>query len=473
MAQGRTDAPGTESGPLSSEDATLLCATTREAQLQIGALCIFEGAPLRGPDGKLLVDELRCHVMSRLHRLSRFRQRIQPVPLDVSRPVWIDDADFDLDRHLRTAELPGPGGVAELRRFVAELLGRPLDPAHPMWELWLIDGLDDGDVAVLLRTHHVVADGLSLLRAATALLDLELDPPAGTPPPDWEPADQPGPVELAISGLVERTRCQMGLAAAAGRELLDPRRVLQLGRTVATTVLSPPRPAPRVALTGRVGQRRDFLWTQLPLDGLRTTAHAEGVTLNDLVLGAVAGALRQLPGTGVATERADDPPKVLVPVGDVGDGDAGNTFSFVVAALPVHLGEPLATLHAIHDEMQTRKESRQSIELQSLFSAVDLVPIALLRRVAPGLLARQPFVNLVVTNLPGSPVPLYLRGARLRQLQPIVTGVGNIACIIGVLSYCGQLGVGITVDPDVVTDADELLHAVVDASEELIAATRT
>ena len=169
--------------PLSPEDATLLCATPPEAQLQIGALCCFEGGPLRDTDGGLRLDDLRDHVAACIHLIPRFRQRVRHVPFGLARPVWIDDVDFDLSRHIHDAVLPAPGGPAELRRFVADLLGRPLDPDHPLWDLWLIDGLDDGNVAVVLRAHHVVADGLSLLRAATALLDFDADP-SPDPPPD-------------------------------------------------------------------------------------------------------------------------------------------------------------------------------------------------------------------------------------------------------------------------------------------------
>lgn len=146
---------------------------------------------------------------------------------------------------------------------------------------------------------------------------------------------------------------------------------------------------------------------------------------------------------------------MLVPVG--GDSTGGNTFSFVVAAVPLDQADPIALLDPVHATTTDRKSSGQGGAVRPLFSVVDLVPVRLLRRTAPEVLARQPFVDLAVTDLPGSPVPLYLRGSRLLELAPLVTGVGNIACIVGVLSYCGQLGVGLTVDPDVVADPDGLL----------------
>ncbi|MCC6225126.1 MAG: wax ester/triacylglycerol synthase family O-acyltransferase [Microthrixaceae bacterium] len=463
--------------PVSPEDATLWCATAGGAQLQIGALCRFEGAPLRGPDGEVRTGDLRAHVASRLHLMPRFRQRIREVPLDLARPVWVDDADFDLDRHLCFATLPEPGDPDRLRAFVGDLIGRPLDPLHPLWDMWLIDGLDDGtdDIAVVLRTHHVVADGLSLLRAAVALLDFEEGPSAPDSIPVWSAAREPDALGLVVGGLAARYRSQLAFGINTTRRMLDPRRILdpnralRATRSLASSLTSRPRPAPRLELTGRVGANRDFVWSSLPMEPLRELAHSREVTLNDVVLSIVCGALRRLVGPENANRMGGRPPKVLVPVGDsAADEGGGNAFSFVVTTLPVDLGDPADVLDRIHADMCERKASQQSADMLSLFSVVDLIPVPALRRLAPALLARQPFVNLAVTNLPGSPVPLYLLGSRLLSLQPIVTGVGNIACIVGVLSYCGELGIGITVDRDVVPDAERFRDGMLAAAAELL-----
>jgi diacylglycerol O-acyltransferase / wax synthase len=473
VAASHLDHPGPATEPLSPEDATLLCATPPEAQLQIGALCRFEGEPLRDPDGRLRFDDLHTHVAGRLAHIPRFRQRIHRVPLDLARPVWVDDTDFDLDRHLRRATLPAPGGADELRRFVGDLLGQPLDTAHPLWDLWLIDGLDDGqggDVAVVLRAHHVVADGLSLLRAAIALLDVEPTPPPTPPAAPWKPRATPGPAWLALEGIAGRTRRQVEVAAGAARTVLDPRQLVGLVRSTAATLLAPPRPAPRVPLVGRVASRRDFLWTSIDLGPLHEAARRLDAKVNDLVLAAVTGAVREVVGPATAATLVSNPPKVLVPVGDTSANGTGNSFSFVVTGLPVHLDDPVEVIGSIHSAMEQRKSSGQSDEMRSLFSAVDVVPVGILRLIAPEVLARQPFVNLAVTNVPGSPDPLYLRGARLVEMHPIITGVGNIAAIIGVLSYCDELGVGLTVDPDVVSDPDHLLGALRDSFDAVVAA---
>lgn len=462
---------GTPPEPLGPADATLWCATTPLTQLQIGALCRFEGGPLRDADGALRIDETRRHVEDRLRMIPRFRQRIQRVAFDLGRPVWVDEADFDIDRHVRATTLPAPGDDAALRRFVGDLLGRPLDPDHSPWDLWLVDGLEGGDVAVVLRTDHVLADGLSLLRAAMALLDLEaMDPTpesSGNPAPEpWRPRRPPGAIPLAVRGVIARGRGQVGLAAGAIRAALDPRHAYDLARSAVRSVTASPL-APSVPLNGRIGPHRDFLWASLPIGQLRTVAHAHDATLNDVLLAVVTGALRQLLGAPTAESLAGHQPKVLVPVGDTVEGSGGNAFSFVVTELPVHLDDPHATLAAVRDAMRNRKDSRQAADLVSLFSVVDLIPIALLRHVAPELLARQPLVNLAVTNIPGSDAPLYLRGARLQAVHPIVSGVGNIACIVGALSYTDRLHVGITIDPDVVHDAQLLLDGMIRAARDL------
>ncbi len=457
--------------PVSPQDATLWCATTPQIQLQIGALCRLEGDPLRDGEGRLRLEDLRDHVESRLHLAPRFRQRVRGVPLDLARPVWADDEDFDIARHVRTVTLDRPGSDLELRGVVAEALGQPLDSAHPLWDLLLVDGLDDGDVALLLRVHHVLADGLSLLRVAAALLDFEPDGPPGSPPTPWRPAAAVGPAGLVAAGLVARHRSQLGLLVGATRQLLDPRHVVSRAASVLRSLTSSPEPAPPAPLTGRVGTRRDFVWASVPFTPLQQFARTHGVTLNDVILTAVAMSLRQVLGPQRVDAMSGRVPKVLVPVGDATGADPGNSFSFLVTGIPVDIDDPLVALRTIHEEMIERKASGQSGRLRPLFSVVDLVPIPLLRRAIPEVLARQPLVNLAVSNLPGSEIPLYLLGARLRELQPIITGVGNIACIIGVLSYCDQLGIGITVDPDVVGDVDGLLEALVETTGSIAALT--
>jgi len=241
------------------------------------------------------------------------------------------------------------------------------------------------------------------------------------------------------------------------------RRLLSTAGRVPGAVAAALRTDAPLPVTGRVGTRRDVVWASLPLDPLVRTAHAHGATVNDVVLAVVADALHHHLGPHLPPPGR--PARVLVPVG--GDTTGGNSFSFVVVEVPLDLHDPLDLLDRVRGTTADRTTAGRAGAVRPLFSVVDLVPVPVLRRVAPEVLARQPFVDLAVTDLPGSPVPLYLRGAQLLDLAPVVTGVGNIACIVGVLSYCGQLGVGLTVDPEVVVDPGRLLAAVERSAQRL------
>jgi WS/DGAT/MGAT family acyltransferase len=457
--------------PVSPEDATLLCATGGDNQLQIGAVCFFEGAPLRDGKGELRIDDLRTHVESRLLLSPRYRQRIAPIAFDAARPVWVDDHAFDIENHVRVGTLPDPGGHEGLRLFLGDLLSQPLDVDHPLWDTWVIDGLDDDQVAVVLRVHHVMADGISLLDAALLMLGTEPQARPDEPTGVWSPTEDPGPARLLWDAVYARRRHQMDLALSAGRFVLDPRNIIRTARSAVSAITTPPSTAPALPLSGRVGHRRDFLWTSLSMPDLLAVKRAHGVTLNDVVLAVVTDAVRRQLGAEQAEALEDHPPRVLVPVGgaDQSADGAGNAFSFMVAGLPVAVRDPIERLRRIHDEMEQRKASLQSSAALSLFSIVDLVPLPLLRRLIPEALTRQPFVNLAVTNVPGVREDLYLLDSRMQDAHPIVTGVGNLACIIGVLSYRDRLGVGITVDPDVVDDADSLLEAIGTSAADLAA----
>ena len=195
---------------LSGEDVALLCAAPRGTQLQIGALCFFEAAPLRDERGRLRLAELRSHVDSRLDALPRFRQRIAPVLGDLAAPVWVDDTGFDVARHTPRVELPAPGGAAALREFMDHLLSEPMDLAHPLWDIHVIEGVDVEVVAIVLRAHHVMADGLALHAAATLLLDAVPRPPRRRVH-DWSPERVPGSLRLSATALADRTCRQVGI----------------------------------------------------------------------------------------------------------------------------------------------------------------------------------------------------------------------------------------------------------------------
>ncbi len=458
---------------LSSQDATLFCAEAPTAPLQVGALCLFEAGPLVDAAGRIRIDELRHHISGRLGRTPRFRQKLVPVPFGQGRPVWVDDPSFDICHHVRLAALPRPGGPAELRDFMSSLLEVPLDRSRPLWEVWLVEGVGGDRVAVIPKVNHVMADGPALLEFALAVLDPSPDQPIAprTPEPAPQPDREPDlhRAELLVSGLADRRLRQVRLARQIASSWRHPARLLAQVRAAVSAVGSTAVPAPKLALTHPVGPHRDFVWRNLPLEDLRALARTRGVTLNDAVLAVVAGALRDhlavQPG-------ADVRPRVLVPVSTHGDSqsDTGNRFSMMIADLPLAAPDPLHRLAATHAEMQRRKRSSQRAVTPALFALGDIVAPWLLRSIAPVVLRRQPFVNLAVTNIPGPDEPMYLFGSRLLAAHPFVTVTGNIALIVGVLSYHGALGVGLTADADAIVDLDHLGQAIEGAAADLIAA---
>ena len=481
------DGGGVTSDPMSAEDAALLYAEAPGTQLQIGALCFFEAAPLRDRRGRLRLTALRSHVEARLAGLARFRQRIMRVPGDLAAPRWVDDEAFDVSRHTPHVRLPGEGGHDELERFLGGLLARPMDLDHPLWDLHFVEGdlrAPDASgepveaVAVVLRAHHVMADGLALHAASTLLLDAAPRPYQRRPRP-WSPRPAPGAAELTLTALTDRARRQVTAVAGLTMELADPRHLADRARAAGRMVWSLPQAgsalAPPTSWNAPVGHERGFTWSTLPMADLLRVKRACDATLNDVVLAATTGAVRRSLGSPGRRWRGREP-RALIPIGGPAGGSSGgaalgNRFSFTEVALPTRVDDPLERVRVLHQRMHAPPAERPGRNLVPyLFSVTDLVPPPLLRAVIPRVLAHQPLVNLAVSNVPGSRAPLWLWDSRLLGLHPFIDVVGNVAVIVGVLSYVDTLGVGVTVDPSVVGDPAVVNDHLRDATDELVRA---
>jgi diacylglycerol O-acyltransferase len=456
---------------LRPQDATLLYAQDPRAPLQIGALALFEAGPLRDDDAAVRIDAIRRHVETRL-RGTRFRQRLVGPAFGLGAAVWVDDPDFAVGDHVRVAALPRPGDTATLRELMARLLETPLDPARPLWEIWVVEGVEGDRIAVIPKVSHVMADGTALLDFMVSVLDLEPGPSAPRAAAMAEGAAPPGRAQVLARGAIQRTRRQLARSVGLLGGLRRPVRTVSTGFGLARSALAA-RPAPPSPINRPVGRRRDMTWMQQPMPELQRLKRAQGVSLNDVVLAAVAGAWRDVLGGGSDPPAGAIHPRALVPVSTHVQGAetaVENRFSLLLAELPVSVDDPLERLQRVHAEMVRRKRSAE-VSIGSILLAVsDLVPAGLIRLLAPSILGRQPVVNLAVTNLPGTDQPLYLLGSRLREAYPFVTVIGNISLIVGVVSYGDSLGVGITVDPDVVDDVDAFAGALDRAFGELVAA---
>lgn len=440
---------------LSSFDASFLAAERGNAHLAIGAVLIVSGA---APDAA----RFRAHVESRLDRVPRLRQRLVQVPFRLGTPLWVDDPGFDLDRHLRRMIAPGPGDDRELGDLAGEIFAAPLDRSRPLWELWLIEGLADDCFALVYKTHHALADGISVVDIATLLFDVEPEPGPAPPPALWDPKPLPSRWALLRASVAGLARALGRLPVSIGKAVASPRRAgARLAEGAAglwevSSALS--RPAREVPLNGPLSDRRSVRWASCDLDRLKAARRAFGVTINDLCLAACAGALRSWMSDGGLDPDAGCL-QALVPVSlrtDTERGALGNRLTALRGPLPVHLDDPLARLLFVVRAMEDLKASRQQLGAETIWAINDWF-----RDFAPPLLltptARLDFstrlFNLLVSNFPGPQIPFYVLGAELVEAVPVGFLAHRHRLAVAILSYNGKISFGLIADAEAVPDA--------------------
>ena len=453
---------GVWSERLTAADAVFLRIETAHEPQHVGSLSVLEGAPLRGDDGRLRFADLQAHVARRVHAVPRLRQQIMEVPYNQGRPVWIDDEHFDIDYHVRLTALPRPGDDDQLAALMSRLQALPLDRARPLWEMWFVDGLADDHVGMIIKTHHALGDGIANVDLALALVDLEPDPPPDEPVADWVPRPAPSPNDL----LGDAVREQLGRPARVAKALVDtvrnPRPAIDAATNVGRTVVnfqSKPPPAP---WNVPVSSHRRWVSASVPLKGVRTVRKRHDVSINDVVLAACSGALRTFLLDHGDTDIEHRVIKAMVPVslrGKEQHGDTlGNLVSLIIVELPVDEPDPVARLERIHATTSELKGSGLINGAQRILDIADVItPLAgpLTRYVS-----RTIPMNLVITNIPGPPVPLYLCGARFERVFPYVEVIDNEGLTIAVVSYDDQLHFGITADRDVMADLGDVAEAI-------------
>ena len=454
---------------VSGPDAAFLYGETRSWHMHVSSILMAD--PSTAPHG-FTVERLRENTAKRIEQVPQFRWRVVEVPFGIDNPVFVEDPTFDIDYHVRHVAVPPPGGPRQLGELVGDLASYKLDRTRPLWEFWLIEGLEDGQVAVLAKVHHAIIDGVSGADLATVLLDLEPDPP--DPPTPIRPHGErvPSPPEL--------------LARAAVTNMVMPWRTAQFGAQLVRqgrTFLrfrsrpnSPPAPfsAPRTSFNGRISPNRRFAYTTLPLGTMKAVKNAFGVKLNDVVLAVCAGALRRY--LQERDELPEQPLVAQVPVStrtEETKDDVGVQVAAMFASLETHVEDPVERLLAIHAGTTGAKEMQQAMAADKIMNLTDTMSPALV-----GLAARMytgarledrtpPVFNLIISNVPGPPFDLYMAGARITGIYPMGPLLYGAGLNITVMSNATGVDFGVLTCRDVMRDPWVIADALASSLDEL------
>jgi diacylglycerol O-acyltransferase len=449
---------------LTGLDASFLHMERAGAHMHVASVSVFEGsAPSH--------EEFRDHIESRLHLVPRFRQKLRFVPFGQGRPVWVDDPFLNLDYHVRQTALPAPGSEEQLRNLAARIFSQQLDRTKPLWELWMVEGLDGDRFAIVGKSHHALVDGISGVDITTVLFDLEADPE--TPParpPKWAPRPEPSDIDLLRDALRERATSPREIVRGARAALRAPRRVLRdLGAT--GKMLEAATKAPQTPFNVEIGPHRRLAFVRCELDDLKRVKNAHGGTVNDVVLSVVAGALgNYLRARGHDTEGLELRAMVPVSVRATEErGALGNRISAMMAPLPVWCEDPVQRLRLVSETMGDLKGSGQAVGAEILTRLTDFAPTTIASQAAR-LQPAQRFFNLVVTNVPGPQFPLYVLGRRMESIFPLVPLARRQALCVGIMSYDGQIDFGLVGDLDAMADLDSFALDLEGAVGEAVAA---
>ena len=452
---------------LTAADQTFLDLEASVTPMHVGAVCIYDLAPLQTGSGGLDFPRLYRQTEAALASVPRFRQRLVSIPL-FGRPVWVDDEHFNLHYHLRHTALPRPGDERHLKRLAGRILSQSLDRRHPMWEMWFVEGLAGGRFAVINKAHHCMLDGVAGASLLAAIMAVDPDHAAVAA---WCPRPHPSGFELVTDELARHSALLPAALRGARDALADPRRALRAATDAATGVIELARtrsvsPSP---INVPIGPHRRFDWTRFDLDAMREVGHRLGGTVNDVGLAIVTAALRSVwRRQGIAVDAMDCRALVSVSLRSAAErGELGNRVATLLAQLPMDEADPARRLQRVADTMRAAKASHQVAGTEIIEELSDWTSASLLTAIAR-LALRGHSYTIDVTNIPGPPTPLHLLGAELREIYALTPLVYDQALAIALFSYNGAMHGGFNADWEALSG----LHELVDTFAEEFAALR-
>jgi WS/DGAT/MGAT family acyltransferase len=457
---------------MGGQDAAFLYGETPSWHMHISALMILDPSTSSGPFN---FERVRLHTLERIPLVPQFRLKLVEVPFGLDRPGWVEEPDFDPDYHIRRIAVPAPGGPQELGELVGRLASYKLDRRKPLWELWVIEGLERDRVAVLYKIHHAMIDGVSGMGIAEVSFDLEADPPEREfEPVPFDHHDIPSWAQRLAFGLVNAaTRVPYRTARFAWQSARQSLTVVDFARRRRS--MMGPFQAPRTSLNGEFTPHRRFAWVSVPLPRVKEVKHAYDVKLNDVVLALCAGALRRY------LQKIDDLPAqpliAQVPVslrsGMEEEGEVGSKVGSMFTSLATDIAEPADRLIAIKTATSQAKEIGQALSADKIMGLTETTPpglVSLAARMytAMGLESRiPPPINVVISNVPGPPFPLYLAGAQLEAMYPMGPLLLGTGLNITVISYRDSIDFGFLCCPEMVPEPAAIAEGIPIALEEL------
>jgi diacylglycerol O-acyltransferase / wax synthase len=449
---------------LSALDAAFLSLESADAPMHVGWAAVF--AP-RADGSRPDFEDVRAHIEGRLGRAPRYRQKLLDIPLGLDDPVWIDDPEFDISNHVLEA------GHADFGSLVDEVMSKPLEHGRPLWELWIAEQLEDGQIGVVGKAHHCLVDGLAAVELMSLLLDVTPEAEI-LEPEQWVPQERPGSIELVGEAIGHQLGQALDLGMVPIGWARNPSRLLDLpgqAWSAARAIVHAAMPlAPPSRINGSMTGARHLALRSRPLGDLRTIKNRFGTTINDVLLSASAGSLRDL------LDELDEPSqeiKAMVPVSVQGPDERwGNGIAFLFLPLPTEEANPVWRLRDIHVAMRERKRENEPEGSDAVLGALSLAPRGV-RRLASRILASPHLSNLTISNIPGPRMPLYLLGCEAVRAYPVVPLTGGHGISIGMTTVHDQACFGVYAQADLADDAERIAEGIDRAIDELLELSKT